>query len=430
MSERVFETRCLSSLSKVFADEELLDESFSKASALREETYSFQVAFRSNQLIKRIRVSVHAGELGDVLVRKVGLVPSELPCYHDHDNDILRTMPGLYPDPLYPIDDNSGVVAFPNQWRAIWVTIKISREQPAGSYPVEVLFNAEFGELLGQEIFTLEVIGACLPEQKLIHTEWFYADCLATWYDVKVFSEEHWKWIETYVENAANHGINMILTPIFTPALETEIGHERPTVQLIDVKKEGDQYSFDFHKLDRWIELCQCKGIHYFEFAHLFTQWGAKHAPKIIAEENGESKQIFGWDTDALGTDYRNFLAQFLPALTHYLENHQLQSNVYFHISDEPDKMDLDHYKTVSQFVRSFILDYPVIDALSDYEFYQIGTVTNPVPSNDHINYFLEQQVKDLWTYYCCGQYKGVSNRFFQYAFHAKQNYRDTVIQV
>ncbi|MDQ6423581.1 hypothetical protein RB620_29645 [Paenibacillus sp. LHD-117] len=36
-----------------------------------------------------------------------------------------------------------------------------------------------------------------------------------------------------------------------------------------------------------------------------------------------------------------------------------------------------------------------------------------PIPSNDHIGPFLENKVPDLWTYYCCAQYKEVSNRFF-----------------
>lgn len=48
------ETRCLSSLSKVFADEEMKEQPLTKASALLNETYSFQVAFRAKKLVKSI----------------------------------------------------------------------------------------------------------------------------------------------------------------------------------------------------------------------------------------------------------------------------------------------------------------------------------------------------------------------------------------
>lgn len=91
--------------------------------------------------------------------------------------------------------------------------------------------------ILGREQFKLEVIGAVLPKQKLIHTEWFHTDCLATHYGVDVSSEEHWRRIDQFVQTAVKFGINMILTPIFTPPIDMVVGGERPTVQLVDVEK-------------------------------------------------------------------------------------------------------------------------------------------------------------------------------------------------
>ena len=48
----------------------------------------------------------------------------------------------------------------------------------------------------------------------------------------------------------------MILTPIFTPPLDTAVGGERRTVQLVGITKTGSEYSFDFTLLERWINLC------------------------------------------------------------------------------------------------------------------------------------------------------------------------------
>ena len=78
------------------------------------------------------------------------------------------------------------------------------------------------------------------------------------------------------MRTAASQGVNMIFTPLFTPALDTLIGGERTTVQLVKVYKRSDGYSFDYSLFHRWIELCKEVGFEYFEMSHLFAQWGAK----------------------------------------------------------------------------------------------------------------------------------------------------------
>ena len=283
-----------------------------------------------------------------------------------------------------------------------------------GNYPIRIIFDDPQGIELGTAEFNLELIGAALPQQTLIRTEWFHADCLSNFYGVDVFSEEHWEIIEKFVKTASDYGINMILTPVFTPPLDTMIGGERPTVQLTDVEKVGDRYEFGFDRLKRWIDMCLKAGIQYFEFSHLFTQWGAKHAPKIMARENGELKRIFGWETDAASAEYSSFLDQFLKALVSFIKQNPLEKQSYFHVSDEPLLEHMEAYKNAADIINRNLKGFPVIDALSDYTYYEKGIVKNPIPSTDHIDKFLEHQVPDLWTYYCCGQYKKVSNRFLQ----------------
>jgi hypothetical protein len=411
--QTIFETRCLHSLSKVFADESLQEPSYTESSALIDEYFSFQVAYRSTELLKNIQISVESGFGSKISIRAVGLVPSEMPNYHDHDDFLLRTTPGLYPDPLYPLERNT-INALPNQWRSLWVTVHPTAHVTPGTHPIQIRFADESGKPLGSETFRLEVIAATLPEQTLIHTEWFYLDCLATWYNVDVFSEPHWDFIESYLATYVEHGMNMVLTPLFTPPLEMDVGQERPTVQLVGVKRDGSRYSFDFSLLERWIEVCRKLDVKYFEFSHLFTQWGAKHAPKIIASVEGREEQIFGWDTDAAGEEYRGFLMQFIPELIVFIRSHGLENQSYFHISDEPWIGDMPFYQNASTLIRSLIQDFPVIDALSDYTFYADGLLSHPVVSTEHIETFIANQAANLWAYYCCCEYKHYeSNRFF-----------------
>ena len=55
--------------------------------------------------------------------------------------------------------------------------------------------------------------------------------------------------------------------------------------------------------------------------------------------------------------------------------------------------------------------DYPIIDALSDFAFYQTGALKKPVPHTRGAMTFIEAKVPGLWTYYCGGGKAGVSDR-------------------
>lgn len=414
------QTRSLSSLTKVFADQPLLDTPFSSASALNNESFSYQVAYHSNLLMKDLKVTVHTDLLASISLYSVALVPSELPVQFEYDDNYLRTTPGLYPDPLYPLGQDGStatVTGLPGQWRSVWVNVQLNPKIKPGNYTIRLQFDDAEDVTLGNESFTLEVIPVSLPKQKLIRTEWLHTDCIATHYEVEVFSEKYWELVSAYVKTAASNGVNMVLTPLFTPPLDTSIGGERPTVQLVDVVKNGEgescTYTFGFKKLERWIELCQKQGIGYFEMSHLFTQWGAKHAPKIMAEVQGKLTKLFGWETDAAGEAYRSFLNQFLPALKNFIESHELKEQVYFHVSDEPAIEHLEQYHIVSEMLNQHLNDYPIIDALSNYSFYETGAVKTPIPASNHIEPFIENNVKPLWTYYCNSQRMNVSNRLF-----------------
>lgn len=411
----VFKTRLISSLEKVFPDEELKAENISEATALNNEVYSFQVAYLSSgSLEKNIQVSIKSELESVIKVRSVGLVPSEFPIYHDHDENILRNQAGLFPDPLYPLTDE-GITLFPKQWRSLWVRVNLNDTIEAGTYPIEIVFKHPSGEVLATEHFELEVLPVSLPKQSLIHTQWLHTDCISEQYKVDVFSETYWEWVEKYIKTAVSHGVNMILTPLFTPPLDTLKGEERPTVQLVEVEKKGETYLFNFERLTRWITMCLKNGVEYIEFSHLFTQWGAYHAPKIKANINGKNETLFGWDTEANGKEYEAFLSVFLPELINYIQKMDIEKKVFFHVSDEPMLEQLDSYKYAQNIIKKHLKDLPIIDALSDYDFHEKGIVGNPIPSTDHIEPFIQNDVKNLWTYYCCGQYKKVANRFFTF---------------
>jgi hypothetical protein len=323
----------------------------------------------------------------------------------------MRT-PGLLPDLLMPLKVPA-VKVMPTQWRSLWFCLTPPADLTAGDYPVTISLKDGNGNIAAEHTFTLSVLNTYLPKQKTIHTEWFHTDGIAQFYNVPVFSERYWDLVANFMQTAAKHSVNMILTPLFTPPLDTEVGGERLTVQLVDIELDDlGHYHFNFDKLAKWIKLATEAGMEYFEMSHLFTQWGANATPKIMVRVNGELQKRFGWHVAAKDESYKAFLDAFLPELKNFLDNQGLQGKCYFHISDEPSLDQIDNYKEAHDLVQGHLEGYPLMDALSNLEFYEKGIIDYPVCANDHITPFIEAKVPNLWAYYCCAQSVQVSNRF------------------
>ena len=374
---------------------------------------SFQAAYTMIDPPVRdyVRLEVESPIEQYVHVRQVRHVPVRLAAYEDSGDNYLRKIPGLYPDLLSEIGEHS-LRAYPNQWDSLWVDVNPRGELEPGIYPVTLRLKDDAGEAVAERTQYVEVLRGLLPEQRLMHTKWLHCDCLAQYYRVEVFSEEHWCIIENFVKKAVEGGINMILMPVHTPPLDTRRGGERLTTQLVDVAVENGEYRFDMTKVRRWIDMCKRCGVKYYEVAHLYSQWGAVAAPKIMATVDGEYRRLFGWETEATGEEYRRFLNAYVPALLQVFKEEGIDHAAFWHISDEPSLEQLDSYRAARDQVAGLLSGCRIMDALSNLDFYKTGAVDHPVPANNHIEPFLEAKVPGLWTYYCCGQYKDVSNMF------------------
>ena len=416
-------TKITSSQEKIFADEKVVSyPELKKLTALKGERVSVQYMFTYEQGgadifdgVLRIEPKF-SGSLAPYIhsVRDIYQVPVVKTVNWERggiDGNYLRTAPGLFPDVLNPLQFGGKISISPCSLSAVWIEMRIPESIEAGEYELKIELDGEkYGKR--ENTFTLEVLNATLPKEDIYVTQWFHSDCLADYYHVDVWSEEHWRIVENFARVAVENGINTLLTPIFTPPLDTAVGGERTTVQLIKIEKCNGKYTFNFDLVDRWVKMCDRVGVTNFEIAHLFTQWGAAHAPKIMATVDGEYKKIFGWETDSTGEEYRTFIRQLLTEFIAFMKKDGNDKRCFFHISDEPHLEHLEKYNEAKNSVADLLEDYTGMDALSDFDLYEKGAVKNPIPSSDHISHFLEAKVPHLWTYYCMGQNINVSNRF------------------
>ncbi|MBE6792122.1 MAG: DUF4091 domain-containing protein [Ruminococcaceae bacterium] len=389
------------SLTKVFSDEPPVGVALTKATLLKNERFSFQsVFYRAEAGVVTVSVDaalpIKAYRVGEVQVNCLCMPDSTL------GPDVLRTTPGKYPDVLYPLEGD----VFPAQkgYNSLWLTVE--GDLPAGDYPVTVTVDGK------AERCVLTVIDAMLPPQTLTYTCWFHTDCIAAYYKIPTFGEQHWTLLEKFFRNATAFGQTMLYVPLYTPPLDTAVGGERPTVQLLDITLKDGTYTFDFSQVERFIRLALACGFTKLEMPHLFTQWGAKATPKIFAHTDEGDKRIFGWDVESVSAEYRSFLAQMLPALRAFLQKNGWEEISYFHFSDEPNDTNIDAYIAAREGAAYLLEGCRTTDALSHYEFYEQKLIDRPFVSTGAAQPFIDNKVDPLWVYYCCGPTGTYSNRF------------------
>lgn len=425
VGEIIYEMILVSSLEKVFLDEKpVYDIETLNITGLKGEVISFQVAYSSNIPFRQLaKVEIKSPIKDNIKVYTVEPVPVTRAAMTIVDDNYLRTTPGLYPDLLKPLPKDGVVKIRSGLWSSLWIDIEVDDSILAGKYPIEISLIS-LGESMGQaeankargEVFakcktSVEIYDVKLPKQEIIHTEWFYLDCLADYYKVKVFSDRHWKIISNFLNHYASMGCNMVLTPIFTYTLDTQVGKERTNVQLVEIEVKDGKYYFNYDNLKKWIDLVRSKGIEYFEMSHIFSQWGAKFAPNIVATVDGKKKKIFGWDTPSVG-EYTKFLEKFIPDLVAHLKEWGVLDKTYFHISDVPREEHIKSYKEAYMSVNDLFKDLKTFEAVAHYDFFKKGLIELPVAASSVIHDFLDDDLDELWTYYCVGQFTEVANRF------------------
>ena len=405
-----------SSLAKIFPDRAPAEPPLRSIPAWRGERVHFQAVFRPDFSWGKVRVEADSPLREFIRLRSVELVPVDyLPA--ERDADCADDRIGLYPDLLRGIPENT-FSSVSNQWRSIWVTLALPEDLPAGDYPVTIKFHVHDIVSRQDAVFSgarliLRVMPHKLPAQTLKNSHWFHCDSIARFYDVEIFSEKHWEYIANFMKSAAYCGINMLLTPVITPPLDTEVGGSRPTVQLTEIACDKGVWRFDFSRLERWCRLAQSCGIRYFEAAHLFTQWGANFTPKIMITRDGVRESFGGWDLAADSPEYEDFLGAFLPALAQWIDRHGLRESFYFHCSDEPHAEHCESYGRAFALMSKYLPGMKFFDALSRPEVYEAtGRKSIPVICERSLHLFENENLSERWTYYCCEPFSGYPNRF------------------
>lgn len=339
-----------------------------------------------------------------IRVQRVGLVPAPYPCSGLPDDGYDFSPDGLYPDVLEDCDPSRlGLCHRPDINNAFFLTISDSDKIAPGDHTVTVRLCND-GRQIAKTSFVLRKLAVRLPEKKCISTAWMHYDSFITQHHVRLFTKDFYKLFASYLDAAVYSGQDMLLVPLFTPAFDTQIGYERKTAQLLDIREdENGNFSFDFTAMHRFIAFVRERGIRYLEMPPLFTQWGALCAPKIMVKNTrGRLVRRFGWHTDSLSEEYRRFLTALLPALNRELRSIGMEENTFFHISDEPSLDHLERYTLCKALVLPLLGKSRTLDACSHVEFAGKSDREYAVCLESSLHAFRDAGVLPLCTYYCC----------------------------
>lgn len=415
MREDSFYSKLLSGMEKIYWDTDIsTKETLMEISMFKNEYHSFQIAFKSDKQVEPYFAHIEVeSELKEYIkIRRVVNVPSMMPVMCGREDETLeRTKPGMYPDLLSDLNYQNRFYIVYGLTQSLWIDIESDKQIPAGKYSAVFKIINDCDQVIAIERIKIRIIDAELPKQTVRHIEWLYTDCLAEYYNVEVFSDQHFEIIKNYIKTAVKNGIDVVMIPVFTPPLDTYVGGERLTTQLVNIFVDDGEYRFDFTKMNQWISMCKDCGVEYFEIPHIYTQWGAKAAPKFMATVDGEYKRIFGWETNSLSLEYQAFLKQFLLELIEQLKKYEIDDKTFFHISDEPAAKDFETYMSAQSAVKEILKNFPIIDAISNVEYCSSSII--PVPSVSRAKDFIDKNIKNIWVYYCGGNSALVTNRFF-----------------
>jgi len=314
----------------------------------------------------------------------------------------LRTAPGFFPDAFLEEKE----IRIAAQWtQPLWVRIRVPGRTPPGVYRGTITVHCTGHDRSTEELAVpveVTVWPFALPARtRLMHTEWFEPEVLATYYRVEPWSEQHWQWIEKVAADMALHRQNTILTPLLELVQATESGWGR--------------LSFNFTRLDRWIELFRRHGIETIEGSHLASRVGDWTSPIAwrrfpVHSAHGTIKTTCS-RSEMADELFEPLMEQFLTAVREHVKEWIGLASYVQHIADEPIPENVESWKLVAKKVRAWLPGVRIIDAAMCEQI--VGALDIRVPQIQEIRADGERHAgEELWSYVCLAPQGHAPNRF------------------
>jgi hypothetical protein len=316
----------------------------------------------------------------------------------------LRKAPAFFPDAFLE-DPEPGLRGGVTQ--PLWVSVQVPGDAPAGDYRgiLEIALSFRDGKVEKFKVdLKVHVWPFALPEKpSMHHTEWFHAGILADYYHVPEWSDAHWGWIARIARDMGRHRQDMILTDF--PTLVGVTGREDGTL------------TFDFSRLDRWLDLFQAAGVCWVEGGHVAGRTGGWESPIMLHRWRPRDEHGKPIDTSRKKMSearFTRYTERLLKAVHAHLKERGLAGRYVQHVADEPIPANMASWKAIASQVGKWLPGVPRIDAIEtpglegycEMQVPQIQMVKGPSRLTSP---------NELWSYVCLFPQTIYPNRFLDY---------------
>ncbi len=196
----------------------------------------------------------------------------------------------------------------------VWVSIKIQKNTPAGTYKGDIRVNAKKEYKLHVSI---TVINKKLPdpnEWSFRLDYWQHPAAIARVHNVPLWSDEHFNWMRKYYTMLANAGQKIITASIVDEPWNHQTYDDYPSL-IKWIKEKDGTWKYDYSLFDKYIDFVMDCGIKERINCYSMVPW--KIAFKYFDESLGRDT-IF---TDEIGTPaYNQYWRRMLTDFTKHLK--------------------------------------------------------------------------------------------------------------
>ncbi len=377
--------------------------------AARNSRIAFQACLKS-QRMGEIHAECQVLNADDLKprIRYVGLVPMH---HLTHGTELkeldgIEHLPGLVPDPLWPLARVTSIG--PTESRAFWITLNIPADAKPGKREFKVKLSVLGGPAVEMPV-ELEISPLVIQPRKdfpVIH--WWRGEATWDYYKTGMFDERWWRITRAQLADMLDHGSDVVYAPVFFNRRET---FNRPCQLLVVNEPEPGRYTFDWSMVKRFTDMSKEIGFRKFEWSHIWIYWGVKNPIRVYTKKGDAYEMLWPPDTGATSETYVNFLKQFLPEFRAFLTREGILESSYFHLSDEPGDNDVENYRAARKVLRDLAPWMKVMDALSDVKYGREGLTDIPIPVVSSAKAYIEEGIPH-WVYYCCSPVGPWLNRF------------------
>lgn len=258
---------------------------------------------------------------------------------------------GIFSDPLFDVAQFAV-----DKCASFHIGIKVPTGIPAGIYRGSVRLIVEGSEVASNAI-ELEVANVDLPD---VHDYTFFLNIwlnpasIARFYNVELWSDEHFDRMTPYIKDLAEHGQKTVVAPICYQPWGTQTPDPYPN--LIGWTRRGGKFEFDFSLLDRYVELHEACGIDRAIHCYSVVQGPGDPDTSVIDffdADAGERRQL---DTHVGDEVYVSAWSAFFDAFAEHLRGTDWLKKTYIAFDEKtPDVMS----KLVS-FMNCHAPDFPL----------------------------------------------------------------------